>query len=188
MKEEFRNLYREMHRFFSSFYADIENIKGATVNVVEMNEQADLSYVLREVGKLLDDLKKEVEKASKQATALACADWMKQVRDGEFSSEKIKTEYVTATPDIKVGCSLPKLSTDPDNYYELMDFLGIPREVSEKDFIRIHWPNFVEFISKLQQEGRPIPPGIDKEKTFNFYKLEMRRRKGILENDGATPF
>jgi hypothetical protein len=63
-----------------------------------------------------------------------------------------------------------------------MEHLGIPEHMAAGDVVRPHWPGLKEYLTKLAQQGLPLPPGIDPQKTYSEYTLEVRKKKGVLED------
>jgi hypothetical protein len=53
----------------------------------------------------------------------------------------------------------------------------------DSEAVRPHWPGMVSYLTGLMRQGRPLPPGIDPEKTYPRYKLRLRALKGGVPLD-----
>lgn len=151
-----------------------------------MHEQADYAYAFREIYRLADDLRKEAQLNKDLSEKIACLLW---VKDG--TGESIRTEHCTCTPKVRMSAKIPKKSHDPEDYANLMRFLQIPESVwniPDEDFevVRIHWPGFIEYVSKLLEEGKPLPPGVDPEKSHPLYSLTILGRSPVDHVSGVV--
>lgn len=147
-----------------------------------IQELADWAYALSECEKMLDRLRKDAKAAKEMAEKICCLLYTKLGEGGP-----IRTEHVTATPRVKFMASIPKQSTNPEAFARLMEHLGIPREMWEKDVVRPHWPGFTDFFTECLEAGKPLPPGIDPDKTYPLYALTLRKRKDIEESSVSAP-
>lgn len=173
------NAVKEAHE---EAYRCMRRLEEITKTCSDMSEQADTAYGMNECIKLLEDTRKHARRIKETAEKIGCAVWIKDGGD----TKNIKTEYVTATPDIKMIASIPKQSTQPEAYNALMDWLQVPEEARENDAIRPHWPGLVSHISDLAQQGKPLPPGIDFEKTYPQYSFSPIRGRKELEWPEST--
>ncbi len=164
-------------------------VARTTAPVEDLPEMVDIVYACREIGKFVDDLQKESRGLDKFVSRLACLKWLKMVD----SPHNIKTEYATATPDMRICAGIPDFRHTPDAYNKLMDYLGIdpvlrdsgdidsPHGTESTEVVRIHWPGFQSLVNRLTTEGYSLPDGIDPSKNYTDYKLGMRGRKKISD-------
>ena len=156
-----------------------ESVKTCT----DLKELADYAHAMHEAAQMLEGMEKKARQQRALAEQLACVIWVTQCPDGE--PHNIKTEYVTATPRVTMIASVPKRSTQPEEFAKLMDYMGIPRHLWEgegdAEVVRCHWPGLVTWLSRLAEEGKPLPEGIDISKTYPQYALTLRRRKSADE-------
>jgi hypothetical protein len=141
-----------------------------------MNELTDAVYSLGEAYKYADDLRREIDKTKKLASKLVCLLWAKFTEGGP-----IRTAHCTGTPRIKMIASVPSARRDPEAYESLMEHLAIPERVWRNDVVRPHWPGLVEHLSQRLEQGLPVPPGIDPDKTYPDYAVTIRSKKGVQE-------
>lgn len=138
----------------------------------------NIAFAMHKAHELVDDTRKKLVCSGELLQKIACA-----IATVSGNVDAIKTAYVTATPDCKMSATLPKKSSDPEGYAALMEYLGVKEEYwkaeDTDECIRVHFPGMCKLISKLAEEGRPLPPGIDPEKTFAIYRLLMRGKKGV---------
>jgi hypothetical protein len=182
MLTDFQQLYKRVSDDFKETYALLSALGKRCEHLNDMQELADGALACREVYRLADDTRKEVDKLRKLCERMACLLWVK-----DSDGEPIRTRFCTATPDVKIIASIPKRTTRPDDYARLMTHLGIPVEMWDRDIevVRPHWPGFVDYISKLTAQGLPMPPGIDPDRTYPEYHLRTRRTRDV--DDGYEP-
>jgi hypothetical protein len=181
MKPQLQSLYLlalELHR--ASVELEVK-LNAEMSTCVEKTDAVDVAYAMRETWSLVHDVRKRVYVLQQRAEKLAVA---LNLADG--SAENIKTDYCTATPKIRTIVSIPRRSTDPENFGKLMAWLGVPKDLwdkgdEEKEVLRPHWPGLIDHIADRLQEGKPMPPGVEPNKTYAEYSLVMRGKKGIAE-------
>lgn len=137
--------------------------------LVSIDELADAAFAMREIYNYLDDLRKEVKANKELCERMTCLLWART-----STGDPVRTPFVTATPCIKMTASIPKRSTNLEAWEALMRFLKIPEELWSEEVVRPHWPSFVEYTSKLLEQGKPLPDGIDPNKTYPVYSLTLR--------------
>ncbi len=93
--------------------------------------------------------------------------------------ERIEGELATGTPDVTLQAKLPKQGTD--EFYQLLDFLKIPRGMAGNSCFKLSWGGMAELVTQLAEDGRPLPPGV--EKSWPLYSTTFRRRKQRKSND-----
>lgn len=180
MHENAKQVYAQAKRCFEETYALLVETKEYFERCNDMDELADVTYAMKQSEKFLKDLSSTLKKQRENLERIACLLWVKR-----NVADPIKTDYVTATPNLKTMASLPTKKGDPEGYAALLKWLGIREDVSEDDAVRPHWPGMVEYLTKLMEEGKPLPPGIDPGKTYPMYTLSHRKRKEILEDNVA---
>jgi len=172
-----KEVYKAVYTAHAEAYAKLKKMHDVVGSCSDVKEQADFAYALRETAKLADDLRKMADATRSIAEKICCA---VAVKDG--ITDPVRTEYCTATPRIKMSATLPNKRTDPERYAQLLEFFGMTDEAREMDVARINWNGFVDYVTRACEEGRPLPPGVDMEKTYPVYSLSpLRRKKGVLE-------
>lgn len=183
MRPQLQSLYllaRELHQ--ASVEAEVAT-QTFLSQCGDKHDAADAAYALREVHDLCDDVKRRCHRLNAAAQRLGAS---LQLADG--SPEAIRTDHCTATPKMRTIVSMPKRSTHPKEFGALMSHMGVPRQLWEardgdenKEAVRPHWPGMIDLIADLLAEGKPMPPGIDPNKTYAEYTLVIRGKKGVAE-------
>jgi len=135
---------------------------------------ADMAICLREISRLADDVRKESNSLREQMERIACARWVQAHLNDPGNADPIRGELAIGTPDVKQMVSLPR--RDTPEYQQLMGYLGVPAQLLKADLVRPHWPGFTDYVTKLAEEGKPLPPGIPKGKVYSVYRLALRKR------------
>lgn len=176
MIEKAKEAYRVTHNFHETTYSTLQDLIDAIRSTSDVKELADLAFALREISKLADDIRKVANAAKETAEKICCAI---AIRDGDCDT--IRTKYVTATPNVKMMADLPRRKREPERWRELMIGLGVPEDAldGERPVVDVNWKGFVDHISDLAEQGKPLPPGIDPGKTYPVYELSpMTKKKG----------
>lgn len=184
MKPSVQNLFRTAQHAHETLYKQIEELK-AELNVCRnMHELADYTFAIDKAHDLIEDSKAQLWKLKEEAVKFTCLCWIGSQINHPAGEHNIKTDYVTATPDIKKSPNIPKKGTP--EWRQLLDYLNIPDfGLNEKgeplEIAKIHWPALVEYLSNLEKEGRPVPPGIDVSKLTPVFKLALRKKRNVLD-------
>lgn len=174
MKEIDQQLYVDMMKMYSGLMAHHERLVKEIHETGDAAELADQLLVIDKVTKLLDDVEKKMRGTRDLAERLLCILW---VKDGD--AEPIRTEYVTASPKVRMAAQIPKKGTP--EYESLVTHLGIRKDIADGDVVRPHWPGVVEYLTDRLTRGLPLPEGIDPTKTYAVYSVALRPKKGITE-------
>lgn len=135
----------------------------------EMKDMVNFIYVMREISKLADDLRKEADGIGHMFENAACAVWVAQ-----SETKPIRAALATGTPDCKLALKVPNRKTEPERFQKMMDFFGIPASAVAARVIKPYWPGLCEFISLLSEEGKPLPPGVDPDDTYPTYRVRVK--------------
>lgn len=164
---------RDLHGFL---YPKIKQLREETQRCRNLERLADRCMAAKQSLNYVNDLRKELNLLQELAERLACLIWVQLEM-----TESIKTEHTTAIPNVKMMAAVPKKRTQPEAYAAFMDFLGVPKALYEgdEDAVRPHWPGMVEYLSGLLAEGKPLPPGIEPDKTYPVYSLTCRKRMEV---------
>lgn len=178
MRPDMVALYRKVRDIHHEVHVATEQFKQSASRITDPGDGADCAYVLNECYKFLDDSRKSIKNAKELAERVTCLILVTQGNGGN-----VKTDYCTATPRASQIASIPKRSTNPVGYAALMNHLGIPRALwdreEEDEVVRPHWPGMVAYLSQQLAAGKPLPPGIDPDKTYAVYSLTIRAKKGV---------
>jgi hypothetical protein len=181
--QEQLNSFASMKHLHAEVYGRLAKARKQ-VNTLSMEELADLSYMLRELSKLADDIKKESFNLKGLAEKIACVLWVNMHMNEPEGADPIRTELCTATPHVQQRASLPNQKANPKEYALLMDWLGVPKTIVEQDLVRCHWPSFQERIHQLLEQGKPLPAGVNVERVYDEYSLIVRKKKDLDELTG----
>lgn len=138
-------------------------------NKYSLKDMVNFIYVMREISKFADDLRKEADGISHLFENMACAVWVTQ-GDGE----PIRSALATGTPDVKLAIKIPSRKTQPEEYAKLMKHFEIPEQAITDKVVKLYWPGLCEHVSLLAEEGKPLPPGVDPNNTYPTYKVRIK--------------
>jgi len=180
MTPEALSLYREVKATSQSTTLKLDAIKKM-VQGLETRDLVDSIYVLREVVELTNTIKKEAEKVRKilaKVGVLHC---------DAFLIEKVQTAFCTGKPQETSEFSFPhKRDINPEQFDTIMRSLGIPKDVYEKELVRLHWPEFQKYCQALLADAKNPPAGIDPDKSFPVYDFSIVKKRGVSIDGGSA--
>ena len=183
MKEKTKQLlelikeYTKMKQVYLSCYELLANLRDdLRASKYELEDMVNFIYVMREISKLTNDLRKETDGISHMFENMACMLYtIKQKTD------PIRASLATGSPDVKLAVKIPNREREPEKFYALMNFFNISSDALEKKVTKPHWPGICEQVSIMAEEGKPLPPGLDPEDTYPTYRVMIRGLQDIDE-------
>lgn len=170
---ELKEMYTRIERMHRIVYGLMIQIRDdLSASDLKQEDRVDLSYLLRETSRMFKDLEKEARLLRESNDNIVCFKAMTK-----STVDKISGDIATGTPDLKMIAKLPKHGTP--EFMELMDDLGINKEVVGLDAVRPHYPGLVELISQRMAAGSNPPRGIDPTTTHPKYSLILRKKAGV---------
>lgn len=131
-------------------------------------EICDLGFLFREFGDQAKDLSTTANVWEEKLSTVLCLGCVaKTMQTGE--EETIKGELASGTPKVEQQPKLPKRGTP--EHAQLCNYYGI--EPQNAYLFAPHFVAFSELLTKLAEEGKPIPPGI----VGKYEKFGMRYRR-----------
>src|SRR3990172_171746 len=173
MQTRLVDFYRNVGFSHASLYNDVQTILGE-VQALSLTDLDETAFVCKKSSELINDLRKQLDKAQQILEAVVCKRWSQLPEPVEIS-----TDYILAQPKLKMQPTFPSERTDPEGYATLMRALDIPEHCWHN--VRLHWPSLCDHITSLAAEGKPFPLGL--KKIIPQYSLAFRQRKRIVEND-----
>lgn len=138
-------------------------------------ELADLVYALRECSKVVKDTHTAMTKLQTTFERMLSTVYIAM---GPTAPDKIVTEYATIEIEPDLGTSVPKKGTE--QYVQVLNFLGIPKEVIEHGVLVIEYPGWCSFYTAMQSRGEELPADIGSHlTTYDSMKVKIRKRKAM---------
>lgn len=178
MNESARDTYVLTKQFHGATYAKLLLLREQMSRCSSLGELCETSLAMRESLTFLVDIEKEIKKLKELCDKITCLIWVKS-----GSMDHIRTPYVTGQPNVKMMASVPTRK-NPEAYKKFMEYLGIPEWTysGEEEVVRPHWPGLVEHLSALASEGKPLPPGVDPDKTYPLFTVRLHKNKEVDED------
>lgn len=197
MNKKLKEIYDHIRQQHEYLVVELEKLRKTVPQ--DMVECADNAYALRECLKFHEANEKDMKNLQKQYMRTAV---LLFARSG--TNQPIRTEYVTATPQINRCFQLPSAKDKPNEYAELMTFLGIDPQLwdygrnedadRQDKVVDLYWPGLQAYLRTLEQLGHPIPDMLKTVEPFNTYDLYMVKKKGVTNDktvevaDDEIPF
>ena len=176
MNKTSKELYKETLQFFNARILQLRELeKGANT----LDECVDTVYAIRESVEYLEELRKKLNSLSEDLQTAICLSLATRFKKSHA------TEYCTGTRKQTLVHNIPTKKRQPEKYQEVMEHLGIPQEVIDRELVRIHWPSWKDFCQSLMEAGEPVPAGVDPSKATTIFSVTVRRKKDILD-DSST--
>jgi hypothetical protein len=124
-------------------------------------QMADTGYILRQLEKRFDDLRKEAKKGKELSARILAIIAAK--RSAESGGEKrisatVHGEISRATPEVKMQAAPPKRGSGA--YIAFMTDLGVPKEIIDLGVLDPRWKGVCELATELTRAGKKLPPGL----------------------------
>lgn len=145
-----------------------------------MEDMTNIAYAMDKCDKFLKETDKLCRQLGELHEKIVCALWS-AMAELDMTERSVKTEYVTAVPNVRMLATIPREESEPVKYAAMMDDLGVPRHLwqgLDHAVVKPYWPGLIGLFSRLSAEGRPLPRGVDPEKTYPSYTLHFRGKKG----------
>lgn len=169
--------YDKMRKTYLSSYKSLSTLRDdLRAGKYRAEDMINFIYVMREISKLADDLRKEADGIGHMFENSACAVYVSLNR-----TDPIRASLATGSPDLKLGVKIPNQKLEPKKFAELMSFFGIPSQAISDRIVAPYWPGLCEYVSMLAEEGKKLPPGIDPEDTYPTYKVRIVAYKNLDE-------
>lgn len=174
MAQGLRDVLVAFHKEVYDFIAVTHD--GVTKMELSMEDLVDMGYLCRDMERYLDEMRKEVKSRKELIGKLLAFHVAQQsLNDTEKLQVTVKGELATGTPDVKLQPKIPEPKTE--EFSQLMEYFGLSRDrlAGIEDCLRLSFNGMRDLVSRLAEEGYPMPPGVVK--TWPVYTTTFRRRK-----------
>ena len=159
-------------RMYQTEYARVGDAKRIIETCVSGPDLVDLTFAMRKLAQMYDDLRKEANRAAEVAQLKACA--VATARD----QTTIRGHIATGSVQVKMEVSLPNRTTQPEAYGLMCEYFGLPRD----DVFRLHWPTVCERLTEAAASGAKLPPWLKPDASRVKFVLSLHeRRKEIAD-------
>lgn len=167
-------------RFFNatSRYDRATDYTSQSVTMDQLDERlmVDCGFILREISRVCDDMRKEAEaRMSHTSQLLGKAATIRATMASDPDLLKCEGSLANAMPSSKARPQIPKKGTE--EYAQLMEFLGVPREAAESGVFGVHYKHYADWLTQRQQNGEPLPPGTRSPNPEFAMTYRAKRRK-----------
>ena len=180
MKENAREYYVRVKAMYEYHVKNLIKIRDEIEKTADVKELVDWAYALNQSNKFIDEIRKNLNGLEELAEKICCVVY---IQTG--NSEPVRTPHCTGSPGVTLKASLPKRRGQHDEWVKLMVHLGVPKhliDVEDQQALDFHWPGLMAYLTRLQMEGKPLPPGVDVNKTYPEYHVTLKGRRGVDED------
>ena len=160
-------------RMYQTEYARVGDAKRIIETCVSGPDLVDLTFAMRKLAQMYDDLRKEANRAAELAQLKACA--VATARN----QTTIRGHIATGSVDAKMEANLPSRITQPEAYGMMCEYFGLPRD---NDVFRFHWPTVCERITTAVANGAQLPPFLAPDKSRTKFVLTLYERKETADD------
>lgn len=173
-----QSVYRKLQKTYAQILPQLIELSKQLDDETSHSEMADIGYMAREFVKVAEELTKKGKQLHEKSQLSLCSSLMRH-----NTMDKIKTEYCSATPDIKQIVSAPSLRSNPEAFKKLMvDYFGIdPIFCMEFEAVRPNYNGVNDLVTSLTNSGDPLPDGLTPSVVHDRFVVTYRKRKGVLE-------
>jgi len=187
--ERLREVYAICKAAHAECYAALRSVHQKQA-LLPVEELVDCQFAMRESAALLEDLRKELNKTISVQAGITCAKW---VLDPMVDTSKpIAGTHANGHPHMATRTATPHFDKDPVAYNLIMDWLNIPEDLRdhgkilyeegefETEIVKINWPGFQDYLSRITEMGYPLPPGIVEASTWKEALVTCRKMQDLL--------
>ena len=172
--KELESIYQEVFTLYQKGFHHLLKILQRVQKLGEysLEEMTDLGFLCREMGKQLDEFRKEcVAKQELIGKIIAVILTKKSVADPGIELT-VRGRLASGSPDVRQVPVFPEVGSD--DYLRLFFHFGITNtELIKRKLVRFHWPEFVVYLTELAEAGKPTPDGL--KKTFAKFSTTFRK-------------
>lgn len=139
-------------------------------------ELVDLSFMMREAENFCEDLRKELRGARDFLGRIICMRWLHENLNTHDVDMSIRGKLAMGTPQVRTMASLPLPEKDPEAFVAFMKRIGVFGQALKRSLVKVHWPAVTDYLTDLIAKGKPLPPGIDPNRTYSVYQVILRKR------------
>jgi len=189
LDKKYLDLYQESMTAVTNLEAAINRTPTAEQLIQQdgnpLAHLADAIYATRETYKLLDNLRKTVDKVNKQLQQIACVLYIESSpsQQAEFSDTgAVVGEYATGKPKTNTSVESLKRAKAPELYDRFCrEVLGVTNEsLIQAGAVEVHYRYFGDWITQQLSEGYVKPDVMDQIKTYNEYEFSVTKKRGLL--------
>jgi hypothetical protein len=185
--ERLREAYAVMRACYDECYHALQVIKQRYQGC-KQSELSDVLLALGQTSQFADDIRKEYDSAMSEIKKVVCERW---ITDPDPPTS-IHGKYSLSIPAYKKRAKLPKYKDDPENYRQVMAWLGVPEDLQDHGpllvqegelptkVIDINYPGFQSFIERLGAMGCPLPDFVEKNGTWDEACVTVRKTEDLL--------
>lgn len=161
--DAFNGVMDLLHRLYPFLSSTEDRLKAGKYTLSQL---ADTGFILRNLEKRFDDLRKECSKKKDLVSRVLGVAVAKTVAEAggdekiKKSMASIRGEISRATPGVTIQAMTPKRGSG--EYIAFMTSLGVPKEVIDKGILDARWNGVAELATELTKAGKKLPPGLGK--------------------------
>lgn len=157
--------YLRTLKFYSDLIGHLTDTKS--YDQWSNTDMVDTDFLLSRIEGLIEDVRKEISRRRHELAKVAGARWLIQALDDK---SPIRGRLTSASPDCKENPVLPHPTKTPDEWKEVMEWLGITGEMAEFTTMRLNWPDMAKYANEKIENGEPIPECLrSKHVTFSLH-------------------
>lgn len=134
-------------------------------------DMTDGGYLLREVGSLLNECRKEAEQSCELFGKILAARIIQRSVSNPNASDMTRGTLASAQANMKMEAQIPKSGTM--DYDLFLRHIGLPDPVAKTGLLKPDWKKVSEYVTKRAEDGKTTTPGLGK--TWPKYSCTFRK-------------
>ncbi len=174
MKKEASENYRALTELQKAIYDFSVRCNEDLPKNIRIADIVDIAFAMKKCSELADDMRKCCNAVVQHFSRLIC------LASGELSVTKvvpIRSEHVTATPQVKMMRGLPSKRKEPEEWANLLKYFGVSQELLDTGIVKESYNGMIDFITKQLGEGKNLPPELQNRKEYAIYSCRFRQNK-----------
>lgn len=181
MNETAKNLKEKLEKVRNQLIPEtvyLQNLSGNHRDS-DVSDLVDIGYLLREISKLYDGLRKEADRTLKQVNKTIGLRILERNAENPMSAtDSAKGSLASGKIRITQQPILPKQGTK--EHKELLEELGI---VDPLGITKVHWPNLCNYLTTNLEEGGKGLKSVSQDDVFKEIQVTYRKKVKKAKSD-----
>lgn len=165
---------KKTEEYYMALRGFLKETQDAVLKEMTPEDHADFGGLFREMETFFEEIRKDFTARKDLCGKLICLYVAeKRVADPTSETTNVRGSLFTATPDVTQTPALPNIKSEKGR--ALAKRFGATDEILDSDTIKFDFRQMVKHVKELTEEGKPLPPEI--EKVYPVFKSKYMRRK-----------
>ena len=175
--------YKSIKKIWDDLYAKHDELGWFLQHECpDLEDKVNAAYVLRQTIQLLEDLRKNCNRAYHLSEVqVGVAQMQAYVNEPEEEMERIVTPHCSASSKVTLCPKIPHKYRESEQYELFMKGLEVPEHLykGESELIKINYNRLMTAYTQAMEHGKQLVPGFTPSDEYTAFTLRIIRKKEI---------